>query len=98
MILRIGNQGESTCTEADAIHAVTCAVLQEPLPSSTCGEAVSDSAGTTVVHVHRGAHPESAKSSAELTLPPNVLQREEMRAHFSAPNRSLGVEWLRPGL
>jgi hypothetical protein len=82
----------------DSSGAIACAALERPLPPATCGGAVAESAGVAVVHVHRGPHPEAPRDSAPQTLPPNALQREEMRPHFTAPNRSLGVEWLRPGL
>jgi hypothetical protein len=98
--LRIGDAG--CCTATQAIDAISCAVLDQPLPATTCGQPASDSNGTRVVHVHSGPHPEPPREVAGLSgpvLPPNSLRREEemWASHFRAPNRSLGVEWLRPG-
>lgn len=79
---------------ATAVEAITAAALGAPLPPTVSCPATAGSC--SVVHVQTPAqHPQPP--SNDPALPPNELLRPELEKQFTAPNRSLGVEWLRPG-
>ena len=78
---------------ATATEAITAAALDAPLPPAAGCPASTGSC--SVVHVQTSAHPQPPSDAP--SLPPNELLRPELDKQFTAPNRSLGVEWLRPG-